>query len=265
MSQKNKKFISIIIVNYKSRNFLNKCLKSIDQFIVPVLKNKFEVIVVNNDKRNLNLESNFNFKLRVLENNANLGFSDANNKGSVMATGKYLFFLNPDTEFRNESFEKVINFLKSEESKNKILGLKILDVKNGKVQDWSCGYKTSLFNIISRNRFVKKPWINKDIVSVDWVSGCAMIIEKKLFDKIKGFDDNFFMYFEDQDLCLKAKNVGAEILYFPLGEVFHWGGKSWDGESEQKKEYYKSQDYFFVKHFPKWQGCVLRFFRGIFK
>ncbi len=92
-----------------------------------------------------------------------------------------------------------------------------------------------------------------------------MIVEKKLFNDLNGFDDNFFMYFEDQDLCLRLKSVGAEIFYFPLSEVFHWGGKSWSEEKLQKVEYYKSQDYFFAKHFRKWQGWVLRFFRGIFK
>ncbi len=153
MSQK---FISIIIVNYKSLNFLNQCLKSVDRFITPVLQDDFEVLVVNNDKNKLDLKNDFKFELKILENDANLGFGDANNKGSKISKGKYLFFLNPDTEFRNNSFIEIIDFLKSEENKNKILGLKVLDIKNSEVQDWSCGYKTSLFNIISRNKFTKK-------------------------------------------------------------------------------------------------------------
>lgn len=288
-----KKIFSIIIVNYQSRVFLNSCLKSIDVFITPILKNELEIIIVNNDFEKLKLNENFYFDLKIIENNENSGFGKAINKGFKIASGKFLFFLNPDTEFKNNSFKEVVNFFQKRNNDNKILGLKILEINkenvrnnnytlknkviskpeilnkiqddNYSIQEWSCGYKTSLFKIISRNSFVKKPWLNDKITQVDWVSGCAMIVGKELFEKIGGFDDNFFMYFEDQDLCLRAEEIGARIFYFPLGEVFHWGGQSWDGKSGQKMEYFKSQDYFFEKHFGKWQVWVLRFFRWIFK
>ncbi len=267
--QKNKEvFFSIIIVNYESRDFLSNCLESIDKFITPILKENFEIIIVNNDKINLELKRNFSFDLEIIENNKNLGFGSASNQGAKNANLKYLFFLNPDTEFKNDSFVKVIEYIKNKESEKEnigILGIKILDIESNEVQDWSCGNKTSLWNVISRNIFVKKLWEKNEITSVDWVTGAAMIVERKLFNDLNGFDDNFFMYFEDQDLCLRAKELKSEVVYFCFGEVFHWGGKSWSEEKLQKVEYYKSQDYFFEKHFGKWQSWVLRFFRGIFK
>ncbi|MCK4635271.1 MAG: glycosyltransferase family 2 protein [Candidatus Moranbacteria bacterium] len=267
MPKNNKKF-SIIIVNFKSRNFLNDCLESIDKFITPVLKNDFEIIIVNNDSNKLNFKDNFSFPVKIVGNNKNLGFGSAVNCGVKVAEGEYLFFLNPDTLFKDSSFVKVIDYIRNKKCKKKkigIVGLKILEEKNDKIQKWSCGNKTSLWHIISRNIFNEKKWEEIEITKVDWVSGGAMIVERSLFDRLNGFDDNFFMYFEDQDLCLRAKKIGAEIIYFPYSWVWHLGGGSWSESELQKIEYYKSQDYFFGKHFGKWQSWVLRFFRRIFK
>lgn len=257
---------SIIIVNYKSKDFLLNCLESLEKYLTPLLKNNWEIIIVNNDNLYLLIEKKFNFPIKILEINQNLGFGGAVNLGAKKANGDFLFFLNPDTFLKNDSFKNFLDYLKKEDLKKnpEIFGLQILE-ENGEIQEWSCGDKTSLFSILTRNFFSSKKWESEEISKVDWVSGGAMIVGKKVFEKLGGFDDKFFMYFEDQDLCLRAKKMGVEIVYFPFSQVYHLGGKSWEKKEEQKKEYYKSQDYFFQKHFSKWQSWVLRFFRRVFK
>jgi hypothetical protein len=93
---------------------------------------------------------------------------------------------------------------------------------------------------------------------VDWVTGAALMIQKKLFEKIKGFDTKFFMYFEDQDLCLRVKSLGFGVWVLPKAKIIHLGGKSLKFDRERKKRYYQSQGYFFKKHFGSFQLSVIR-------
>jgi hypothetical protein len=90
-----------------------------------------------------------------------------------------------------------------------------------------------------------------------------MFIRKELFEKLKGFDENFFMYFEDVDLCRRVRNLGYKILYYPEFIIKHFGGKSFDSKKEQQELYYKSQDYYFQKHFGKIKVNLLKLIRMI--
>jgi GT2 family glycosyltransferase len=265
---KNKPIISFIIVNYKSEKYLQQCLRSIEKFVLPILKKDFETIIVNNDLNPLQLVENLitDLPIQIIENKKNYGFGQAVNQAEKNAQGKFLFLLNPDSFFQDNSFKSLLDYLKEDKDKNKdiILGIKILDAESKKEQKWSYGQKISLSKVLFRKKFKSKK-TTKSITKTDWVSGAGMIINKKLFQKLDGFDKKFFMYFEDQDLCLRAQNKKASILFFPLTQIYHWGGKSWNKKTTQKTEYYKSQDYFFQKHFPAWQGQILKIIRNILK
>lgn len=255
------KKISIIIVNYQSEQPLLGCLASIYKNLKK--QEAIEIIVVNNDesKKLVRLREQFP-AIKIIENEKNLGYGGASNLGAKSAEGEVLFFLNPDTEVLSANIEEMLVELK----KNKelaILGTHLVEV-DGKDQWWNAGVEITLGDIILNNLRIirsKKIWQSPKKREVDWVSGAALLIKKEVFEKIGGFDQNLFLYFEDIDLCRRAKKLGKKVLYFPEFSVKHLGGKSFSNKKEQKQEYYQSQDYYFQKHFGKLQVVVLKALR----
>jgi GT2 family glycosyltransferase len=205
--------------------------------------------LVNNDKTELSLPVEYPFiNEKIINTGKNVGFGTANNLGSIMTKGEYLMFLNPDTILTDTSLPKALKYLSNHDEAG-ALGLRIIDYSRKKPQNWSCGKKATWKSILFRNT-INKPWNKKTPQEVAWTSGTALIVKKNLFRETKGFDKNFFMYFEDQDLCLKIKNLEAKpkIIHYPKSTVLHFNGKSWKNKSKQKKAYQDSQLYFFKKH-----------------
>lgn len=256
---------SIVIVNYKSKKYLSKCLQSIEKQLIinkkPVFP--FEIIVVNNDPKETISTKNNPLSLRVLNNPNNIGYGGANNIGAQLAFGQYLFFLNPDTILLDDSLKDMIYHLDKHQDVG-IIGPTIFDYYRKAPQPWTCGSKTDLLNIIFRNT-INKPWNKKRSMNVDWVSGTALLTRKKLFQQIGGFDERFFMYFEDQDLCLRIKNSGKAVIYCPHSKVIHFDGKSWNDKSSKKSAFFESQTYFFQKHHGQFQSLLLNSLRIITK
>ncbi len=250
----NKPTTSIIIVNYQSQKELSRCLNSLDQFLATP-NHTFEVVVVNNDEEKLNLNEKIKLPLTIINSSFNSGFGAGSNLGAKKARGKFLFFLNPDTELTDDSLKKMIYYLRSNK-KIGITGAKIIEASRKAPQPWTSGAKTSIWNILFRNTF-NKPWNKKQPVSVDWVSGTALLLKKSFFNQIGGFDENFWMYFEDQDLCLKAKQQNKRVHFFPHCQVLHHNGKSWKNNKSKKDSYYQSQKYFFKKHHGKINNWLL--------
>ncbi len=102
---------------------------------------------------------------------------------------------------------------------------------------------------------------SRDLYPVDWVSGAAMVVRKSVFTQIGGFDENFFMYFEDIDLCWRAKQRGWQVAVYPKISLIHFVGQSAGGFKQRKKYYYQSQDYFFKKHYGQPAMYILKIFR----
>lgn len=254
--------LSIIIVNFQSQDFLKKCLLSLEKNLK---KDFFEVILVNNDSIPFkkNLFNNRSFPIFPIQAPKNLGFGSACNLASQKAQGKYLFFSNPDSFLFDNSLEKALYFLEKN-SKIAVVGGKIILFPQKLSQPWTSGKKTTLLRIIFRNTF-NVPWKKKHPVSVDWVSGTALLVKKTIFDKVGGFDENFFMYFEDQDLCLKIKKEGFKIFFLPFFSVGHFNGKSWKNNRQKKEAFYQSQQFFFQKHRPLWENKLLKILSFIFK
>ncbi|MCK5080821.1 MAG: glycosyltransferase family 2 protein [Candidatus Moranbacteria bacterium] len=248
--------ISIIFINFNSQVLLEKCLKSIERKIKDKTSlKKIEVIVVNNEEKVLALKKTFNLKIKIIENKKNLGFGKACNIGAQRAQGKYLFFLNPDTELLTDNFS-IITDQFQKNPRIGIIGTKVIEKNKNLPQPWTCGKKTSLLRILFKNS-VNKPWNKKKPVIVDWVSGTSFFIKKASFQKLNGFDENFFMYFEDQDLCLRLQKINEVCLFFPYFSVLHYDGKSWNNNIKKKSNYYQSQNYFFKKHHSQLHYLIL--------
>lgn len=250
--------ISFVIVNYKSQACLTKCLESINGKTGDLLS---EIIVVNNDKEKLFGVEN----IKVVENEKNCGFGTACNLGAKKASGRILFFLNPDTEIITLDFVQVISQM--ENNGFSIVAPQLID-PSGRPEKWSVGKIITPLGIIKNNFTffgIKKYWLKSAAGEVDWVSGAAFAVRKDLFEKIGGFDENFFMYFEDVDLGKRIKDAGGKILYAPQYKVLHLGGQSYGDGKKQKAAYYKSQDYYLEKHFGKFSSVLVRLLRKIFR
>lgn len=267
--------LSFIIVNYQSEKYLENCVSSIKEKVLGV---DCEIIIVNNDSENLEaqLPKEVLGGVSLINTGRNVGFGAANNIGVKIAKGEILCFLNPDTILLAENIGELLRQFKKD-PKVGIIGPKLVNSEN-KVQWWCAGKEVTIGSIILNNlgyKRDKKIWESSEKIECAWVSGAALFIRKDLFINIPqspfskgesagGFDENFFMYFEDIDLCKRARIAGYKVLYYPDFVIKHFGGKSFFDRKRQKKYFFESQDYYFRKHFNALTAKAVKFFRIIF-
>lgn len=253
--------LSIVIVNYRSVKYLKKCLAS----IFAVWGREYEIIVVNNDE-NESLASVIGTfpAIIIAQRQKNSGFGTAQNAGIKIAQGKYILCLNPDTEVL-EKIEKILEYFEKN-PEIAIIGPKLVN-NSGRAQQWIAGAEINLWRLIKNKlSFFKDKQIqeNNEITVVDWVSGGAMFIRKETFERVHGFDEKFFMYYEDMDFCKRVRQAGEKVLYFPSVSIKHIEGGSSENKTKQKKYYYESQDYYFKKHLGAIQSKIAEVLRIFF-
>ena len=225
--------LSIIIVNYRSWIRLSQCLDSLAEFFGDKLAT--EVIVVDNFSNDGQL-AQFAVRyprFRFILNDGNNGFSDGCNKGAEAATGGYFLFLNPDTVASEESLLALYSF--AEQFPEAIVSCQQVNDKGEKERPY--GIFPSLMRITGLLRFIDRLFSGKEFekaegknlpyISVDWVSGSVVLLSKKQFTKLGGWDTGFWMYYEDVDLCRRLKKMGGEVLFHRFITVEHnHGGAS---------------------------------------
>lgn len=252
--------ISIIIPNYQSEHYLARCLASLQKHLMLV---SHEIIIINNDPEPITIIAPTE-NIHILNAEKNNGFAGACNAAASTALGSVLFFLNPDTEIISGNLAELLTSL--QDPTVGIVSPQLLTTSQD-VQPWSAGYEITLQELL-RNKFglvrSKKLWEKNIQTQPDWTSGAALAIKRELFDKLGGFDENFFMYFEDVDLCKRVKKEGLQIISLPTIQILHIGGQSASSTREQKKCYYDSQDYYFKKHFGTFQLYLLKILRVFF-
>ncbi len=247
--------VSFVIVNYNSITDLLRCLSDLSS-----LKQAhfFEVIIVNNDTKKIHLPQYTFFRQICVEINNNVGYSTANNIGLKHVSSPIVCFLNPDTHSFSFNFFSIIDYIQP----RTIVSPLILS-KNRKPQKWSNGNKITLWRTILHNfGFYTKTWQSKKMIPVHWVSGAALCSTTAFLRELNGFDETFFLYFEDVDLCERAHQVGGSVQFVPQISLVHTSGQSSKKTSKnQKKCYYISQDRFFNKHVGVFQLFLLRILR----
>ena len=265
------KSLSIIIISYNCKDFLISCLNSIKKWQPNY---ETEIIVVDNNSRDDTVKVIKKLKiknLKIIKNNRNYGFSKAVNKGIKNSLGERVLLLNPDTIIVKDAINKLVSF-SFNKKKNGILGGKVFKFSKSEIQRTyfnKIDIFTSLFEftnlkkLFPNNTYHKKFFyigLNENkIRSVYGVSGGFMLINKKVFDQIGFFDENFFLYLEDIDFCCRAKVKKIEILYYPKAIIKHFGGAS-SKKSKYKinvKAWRNSRNYFFKKHFSKIKASIL--------
>lgn len=232
--------ISVIIVNYNVKDLLEQCIISILQASKNI---KTEVIVVDNNSFDGSIEYlkekfSSNPAVKLIASPINLGFAKANNLGAKEAKGEYLLILNPDTILQEDTLEKSLEFYRSNHGIGAMTCKLILP--NGKL-DLACrrSFPTpsvAVYRILGLSKiFPKSKTFGKynltyldenKTYEVDAIVGAFMLIRKDIYDKVKGFDEEYFMYGEDLDLCYRIKKEGLKIFYYPETSIIHYKGES---------------------------------------
>ncbi len=216
----------------------------IDDIKVVVSGYDHEFIVGNNDVRPLNIARE---NTRVCENKENLGFAKAHNKIATIAKGEVLCLLNPDVYAPSENFTSLCDgFTNSEVG---IMAPQIM-TPSGSVQPWSFGNEITPLEIL-RTNIIKNTHHDKPTRKemVDWVTGAAFMIRKEVFEKIGGFDEKFFLYYEDVDLCRRVRQNGYTVEINPEVKITHEKGQSSSDQKRQKKHYFASQHHYLKKNY----------------
>lgn len=269
--------LSIIIPNFNTKKLLQNCLQSIFGQTKQI---KFEVMVVDNastdgsvkEVKNLKLKiKNRNAELKVIINSHNLGYARANNQGIKQAKGEYILFLNSDTVVLGQAIEKALDFLKQRQDID-ILGCQLLN-KDKSIQP-SAGFFPHLLRVFNWMFFIDElPFLKKIMKPYqqsqlsfyqkdqqpDWVTGAFMLIKRRVFDQVKGFDEKFFMYNEEVDFCFRAKKKGFKIWFYSGAQIIHLKGKSSaEGTRVAILGEYQGIKKFYQKNYPQWQLPILR-------
>jgi GT2 family glycosyltransferase len=238
--------LAIQIVNFNTKSYLINCLRSVFQDLSES-ELSFEINILENGS-NDNLSDLFDYfselesgKMKVIKSNDNLGFGTGHNMLAKETEAQYLLILNPDIVIQEKnSIEKLYQKINSD-CTVKIIGPKLYN-KKGKDQAWDHGEYNRLMNEVGLGY-----WHSCDQeLSCTWVSGAVFLIEKKIFDVIDGFDQKFFLYKEEEDLCLRLKelNKNFKVLYYPEVRVLHFGSVV-----AKRSEYFSiSKQYFMQKH-----------------
>lgn len=264
--------ISIIIVYYKNKNDLIECLNSFYKF-KPKLK--FEVIVVDNSET-LDIEKDLKkYKnLKYISSVKNVGYGGGINLGVLHSSGKYLFVLNQDVIFNQDIVSGLVKTLDN----NPKVGIvsPILYSSNGKVMDqgakeltplraiFKLSFIGKLFpnNPISKDYWIKI-WQKNKLKEVDNVPGTALMVRKNVFEEVGGFDRNFFLYFEEFDLCKRIRALGYKIYIDPDLMLIHKWGTSTKSVSNINDIFKKSRFYYFKKHFGLPKALLVEAFISI--
>lgn len=230
--------LSVIIVNYNVKYFLEVCLHSVFRAGAGM---DMEVIVVDNnsvDSSLTMLKKQFPC-VKLIENKENVGFSRANNQGVAIASGDYILFLNPDTVMPEDFFRKTVSFMDAHPEAG-ALGPRLIDGKGQFAPDAKKSFPSlsvALFKTIGLNKiFSKSSFFNKyyavhvgerQTSPVDVLSGCCMLVRRSAMDKAGGpFDEDYFMYCEDVDLSYRIEKAGYRNIYFPEADLIHYKGES---------------------------------------
>ncbi len=266
--------ISIIIVNWNVKSLLHQCLKSIFLFVKDL---EYEVIVVDNNSYDGSAEMlnalSYEYKnLHVIINKENVGFSKANNQGLAIAGGEYILFMNPDMELVENTPKILFNYMSSfaEATEDKDVsactcqlqysdGHRQPNIKNDPT------FLSQVWILYKLHHFIK-PWFLKKYLAkkfdytrkqeVEQIMGAFVFIRRDIIKRIGGWSEDYYIWWEDLDLCKRLRKMGEKIMYIPDSRVIHYEGKSFSqqmGLVKQKRFNRGLLTYFKKYHsWPAW-------------
>ncbi len=262
--------LSIIIVAWNVKDLLRRCLSSLFQTKQDI---DFEVIVVDNasvDGTAKMVEQDFP-QVKLIANHKNKGFAVACRQGVDIAGGDYLLFLNDDTQVFDHTLDKTVNYLK-QHPRAGVLGCKILN-PDGSLQPSVRKLPTLVDQLVVLSKlhnffpsllaeYLQLDFDYQKSQAVEQVMGAYFLTPRIVWQKLGGFDPNFYLWFEEVDYCARAKQAGFEVVYFSEAAMIHQGGASF-GQLKalpEQRIFNRSLLYYAKKHWPRWHYFLLWLF-----
>jgi len=258
--------LSIIIVSYNVRIFLQKCIESI---VNAKIKNSFEIIVIDNkstDETSSIILADFP-EIIWIQNEQNIGFAAANNQGIRISQGQFILLLNPDTEVMPGAIEALIDVMINNPTIG-ACGSKLIN-PDGSLQR-SCYPFPNLGNefirlhhlesIFPQMRYPMEHWNKHQLYPVDNIQGASLLLRKEALQFVGHLDESFFVYTEEVDLNYRLKKAGWENVYVPASVVVHYGAQSTkQNKTDMFLELYKTKIQFFRKHYGEVRTIIYKF------
>ncbi len=253
--------LSVIIVNWNTCDLLRRCLAALTG--TGSLRLKIEMFVIDNASTDGSAEMvacEFPY-VRLIRNTANLGFARANNQGLRLSRGRYVLLLNSDALASPEALAHLVHFM-DEHPDAGICGPRLVR-PDGTPQVYAFGGDPTLGYLLMRGvkrlfRVYMHDWATSVIQEVDWVSGACLMARRQAVGQVGLLDEEMFMYFEDNDWCLRMRQAGWRVYHVPEVSVVHVGGQSLAKNPAAQQAYYKSLVYFYRKHYGPIARWLLR-------
>ena len=250
--------LSIIILNYNVRYFLELCVLSVQDAIQNI---DAEIIVIDNNSPDDSCEMmKRRFpNVKLIENKENSGFPKGNNIGVSQAKGEFICILNPDTVVAEDTFTKVLAFAKKQKDLG-IVGCKLIDGTGNFLPESKRGTPTpfvaftkitGLYKVFPKTfgKYYAQHLSENETGKVDILVGAFMVMKRDLYNDIGGFDENCFMYSDDIDLSYMALKKGKSNYYFHETSVIHYKGESTIKDGTYMKRFQEAMNFFYKKHF----------------
>ncbi|WP_299678638.1 glycosyltransferase family 2 protein [uncultured Dokdonia sp.] len=245
------KQLSVVIVNYNVRYFLELCIRSVQAAIETI---DAEIIVVDNDSRDdsCTMVRELFPEVILIANEKNVGFSTANNQGVEKAQGTYVCILNPDTVVSEDTFEKLLNFA-SQKPQIGAVGARLVDGTGRFLPESKRNLPTPkvAFQKIFGNgaSYYVNTLGQYETGKITVLAGAFMFLKHTVYTEVKGFDEQYFMYGEDIDLSYTIEETGYLNYYFGETTVLHYKGESTAKDATYRKRFYDAMRIFYYKHF----------------
>ncbi len=257
--------LSVILVSFNGRELLDACLRSLQASLSEI---PHEVIVVDNASLDgsADLVAERFPSVRLMRNSENLGYPKANNQGLAVASGTYVLLLNPDTEMALGVTDRLLSELKGRPDAGGVAP--VLRLPSGNIQV-SFGRKVTFAAELSKKLFWNRRLSravdrDKKVREADWLGGACLLSRREILERAGGFDEWFFLYFEDIDLCYRIRELGLRLFLIPSVEIRHIGGASTSAVSLFSRYHYRrSQLYFYRKHGSGLSRLALKAYLGV--
>jgi len=255
--------LSIIIVNWNTRNLLLQCLNSIYQTVKAI---EMEVWVVDNGSKDGSVAAAVErfAETKFIQNQVNFGFARANNQVLNMAAGRYFLLLNPDTQVSEGAVEKLISFMDSHPEVG-VAGAQLLN-SDGSRQNSIANFPSLATELLNKSflrwlfpeKFPGKEKDYREPIEGDSVIGACMMVRRDAIIQVGLLDEDYFLFLEETDWCYRMKKTGWKIYHVPDAEVYHFQGKSAEKEKKRARvEYFRSRYHFFKKNKGNLQWFIL--------
>ncbi|MBN2389235.1 MAG: glycosyltransferase family 2 protein [Anaerolineae bacterium] len=258
--------LSVVVLNWNTCDSLRDCLRSLTPF-----PPAWELVVVDNastDNSVAMVQAEFPYA-RLIINTENRGFTGGNNQGIAASTGRHVLLLNSDTIVEPASLTVLVYFMDTH-SEAGAVSPRLLR-SDGSPQPYAFGRDPTPLYLLRRglnqlllHRHLHN-WATNQTQNVDWVSGACLLVRRAVIEQVGLLDENMFMYFEDNDWCLRIRKAGWKVYYNPRVEIVHLGGQSLKKNLSAQSAYYDSLAYFYAKHYGQLSQWLLRLMLPLYR